>query len=268
MNGTTLNASCEFIGYVGQWEPTSLANFDKCVGDIANYQGKLTCVGGYPPPGSYQQTCSTFLINGNNLTASCSPLPGGQIYGVTSTLNNFNTCRGDIYNFHGTLACNRGTSNAPPGSYQQTCMDIDVNGSAISAQCETLAGNLDATSFKNTGNCSDIKNENGILDCIPMPASPPTPPTTPQITASLSGSGNSTILHIAGKQFVANSSVVIYVMDTNTHMRIVDYPSPLTSNGQGSVGPTQLPMPCSQRSISVQAVGGNQYSNFVYLVCQ
>jgi hypothetical protein len=55
--------------------------------------------------------------------------------------------------------------NIPPGSYQQTCRNIQPNGNRLDAECQTRDGNWHRTSL-NLDRCgSTITNDNGNLVC-------------------------------------------------------------------------------------------------------
>lgn len=55
----------------------------------------------------------------------------------------------------------------PPGSYQQTCTDINVvNGSTLAARCQDTSGNWQSTRLTNIQDCTgEIVNDNGSLRC-------------------------------------------------------------------------------------------------------
>ena len=55
----------------------------------------------------------------------------------------------------------------PPGSYQQTCTDINVvNGATLAARCQDTSGNWRSTRLTNIQDCSgEIVNDNGSLRC-------------------------------------------------------------------------------------------------------
>jgi len=55
----------------------------------------------------------------------------------------------------------------PPGSYQQTCTDINVvNGSTLAARCQDTSGNWQSTRLTNVQDCTgEIVNDNGSLRC-------------------------------------------------------------------------------------------------------
>lgn len=53
----------------------------------------------------------------------------------------------------------------PPGSYQQTCTDMSVYGSALSARCQDKNGAWRSTRLSDFQNCSEIVNDNGSLRC-------------------------------------------------------------------------------------------------------
>ena len=84
-------------------------------GDIANMNGRLTCVAGNNgnyyggntygglPAGSYQQSCTNTTVRGRTLTATCSAANGARI---TSSLD-VSRCRpgSDVSNIDGRLEC-------------------------------------------------------------------------------------------------------------------------------------------------------------------
>src|SRR5215467_15538052 len=53
----------------------------------------------------------------------------------------------------------------PPGSYQQTCTNLSMNGSTLYARCQDVNGGWRSTSL-NVQNCTgEIINNNGSLQC-------------------------------------------------------------------------------------------------------
>src|SRR5258708_8236909 len=59
--GTTLTGSCKTTG--GSVNSTSLADYPSCIGDIANFDGALSCSKGSPPPdGSYRRARPDFFV--------------------------------------------------------------------------------------------------------------------------------------------------------------------------------------------------------------
>ncbi|HEY1797784.1 MAG TPA: CVNH domain-containing protein [Stellaceae bacterium] len=98
----------------GSFRQSQLPDVDRCVGDIANVDGRLRCHYGagapFPggparplPGGSYQQSCSNIGLNGNTLVASCKAMNGRM---QRTSLANVNRCVGDIGNNNGQLNCN------------------------------------------------------------------------------------------------------------------------------------------------------------------
>ena len=63
------------------------------------------------PPGSYQQSCRDFRMQGGTLTAVCRRANGR---GDRLTALNVTHCVGDIGNNNGQLVCNGGRPAAPP----------------------------------------------------------------------------------------------------------------------------------------------------------
>lgn len=56
--------------------------------------------------------------------------------------------------------------SVPPGSYQQTCRNIQVRGDHLDAECQTRDGNWRRTSLNDLDRCSgEIANDDGNLVC-------------------------------------------------------------------------------------------------------
>ena len=68
------------------------------------------------PPGSYQQSCRDFRMQGGTLTAVCRRANGR---GDQPTALNVTHCVGDIGNNNGQLVCNGGRPAAPPPPSRQ-----------------------------------------------------------------------------------------------------------------------------------------------------
>jgi hypothetical protein len=68
------------------------------------------------PPGSYQQSCRDFRMQGSTLTALCRRANGR---GEQITALNVAHCAGDIGNNNGQLQCNGGQPAAPAASPRQ-----------------------------------------------------------------------------------------------------------------------------------------------------
>jgi hypothetical protein len=103
-HGNRLTAVCRTRD--GQFRQTMLGNIDRCVGDIANVDGRLRCNYGTPQPslpgGSYQQSCTNIGVGGNTLTATCRTIKGRM---QRTSLANADRCVGDIGNNNGRLNC-------------------------------------------------------------------------------------------------------------------------------------------------------------------
>jgi hypothetical protein len=168
VNGTTLNATCK--NAVGQWaSPSSLPNFNQCIGDIQNYNGQLHCnMGSSPPSGSYTRTCQYIFTSGTTLSATCKNAVGQ--WASPSSLPDFNQCIGDLQNYNGQLHCNMG-STPPSGSYTQTCQYIFTSGTTLNATCKNAVGQwASPSSLPDFNQCKiDIENWNGQLYCSPSP---------------------------------------------------------------------------------------------------
>jgi hypothetical protein len=62
-------------------------------------------------------------------------------------------------------------TNAPQGSYTQTCRNVVVQGDQLVAECEDMQGNWVQTALPSISACNGIDNVNGKLTCT-SPASP------------------------------------------------------------------------------------------------
>jgi hypothetical protein len=103
-----LTAVCQ--SWNGSWRSTSLANYERCPGDVENNDGQLQCSAF--PRGSYQATCNSVSVSGTTLIAECQTAAGDW---VATSLRHFARCGGQIENNDGRLACpgNRGTAKTP-----------------------------------------------------------------------------------------------------------------------------------------------------------
>jgi CVNH domain len=103
--GDQLRARCQDIG--GNWINASLNDFNRCVGDIVNDDGHLQCTrpgGRVVPPGNYTQTCSRIYVRGDTLRAMCQTADNRWVW---TQLNDWDDCRGGIWNENGQLRCRR-----------------------------------------------------------------------------------------------------------------------------------------------------------------
>ncbi|HWG40088.1 MAG TPA: CVNH domain-containing protein [Candidatus Acidoferrales bacterium] len=133
VRGSTLYATCQDQG--GNWRNTQLSAYDRCNGDIQNLNGNLSCTGG-------------------NGYGSGDRRDGDNRYGRDRDAN-----RG------GDRDHDRDGYNGPPGSYSQTCSNIQVNGNTLQASCQKKNGKMKNTSLRNFRDCRDIQNDNGKLRC-------------------------------------------------------------------------------------------------------
>jgi hypothetical protein len=124
VDGGRLYAECRTGGRDSR---NSSIEYGRCVGDISNNQGLLSCNGaqgrfesnngggnngggwgggngggnGRPPGGSFNQSCNGVRTEGGRLYAQCTDTRGDR----RSTSIEFGQCRGDISNRNGLLAC-------------------------------------------------------------------------------------------------------------------------------------------------------------------
>jgi hypothetical protein len=105
VRGDTLYAQCQ--SYDGRWSDTSIHDLDRCVGGIVNDEGRLVCTrsgGRTVPRGNYIETCPRVYVNGDTLRAMCQTVDGRFAW---SQLNDWDDCRGGIWNDNGQLRCRR-----------------------------------------------------------------------------------------------------------------------------------------------------------------
>jgi hypothetical protein len=103
--GNSLRAVCETVG--GNWVATSINDYDRCVGEIVNDDGRLDCTrrgGRLVPAGSYVQSCRNVYVRGDNLRAMCQNRDGRWVW---SELHDWDDCRRGIVNENGNLRCVR-----------------------------------------------------------------------------------------------------------------------------------------------------------------
>jgi CVNH domain-containing protein len=170
-----------------RWMETSLPQFSQCRGDISNQDGQLRCISRRDwdrdrdrdrdrdhdgddrgrrdiPRGSYAQTCRDIRTYGDDLRAVCETVNGQW---VSTTLDGYDRCVGDIVNDDGRLECTRrGGRTVPAGSYSQTCRNIYVRGDFLRAQCQDVRGNWIWSQLNDWDDCRrGIDNVNGQLRC-------------------------------------------------------------------------------------------------------
>lgn len=187
-----LRAQCRTAN--GGWNWTTLDDYERCDGDIANLNGELVCregandddtgpgrppgpppsppqggwnSGGNLPNGSYRQTCRNIEVDRDDLDAECQDRNGRY---RDTQLDDYRRCRGDIANDNGTLRCNRADDDdddrdLPRGSWRESCRDYDVRLGVLTAECRTRAGRwIDARLDLRTCR-QDVVNDNGRLVC-------------------------------------------------------------------------------------------------------
>ena len=193
MRGDTLVAKCQKVD--NHWRDTSLDDVYRCVGDIANLDGRLQCSRTPArPAGDYAETCRDIRMRVNTLYAKCKTMDG---YWVETQLDGFSRCRGPIANVNGQLRCGdpdwdrdrdrdrgRGWGYGPRGSYRETCRDVRVDGDRVRARCESIDGNWHDTSLDDYNRCvGGIINDDGYLRCT-RPGGRSVPPGTYTETCS------------------------------------------------------------------------------------
>ena len=110
----------------------------------------IVCPVGYARAQSastFQQSCNNIQVSGSTLSASCRSVDG--------SFNNTSILLRGIANNDGRLQLT-GTGQS---SFQDSCSDISVAGSTLSANCRKVDGSFNRTSILIPG----IANNNGVL---------------------------------------------------------------------------------------------------------
>ncbi|HEY6249059.1 MAG TPA: CVNH domain-containing protein [Candidatus Angelobacter sp.] len=105
VDGNSLRARCQTSD--GRWLDTTLDDYNGCVGEIVNDEGRLECTRGNGrtiPQGTYAQTCRQIHLSGNSLRAQCETRDGRW---VSTQLDDLDSCRSGIVNLDGQLHCDR-----------------------------------------------------------------------------------------------------------------------------------------------------------------
>ena len=97
---------------------------------------------------SFQQSCNNIQVSGSTLSASCRRVDG--------SFNNTSILIRGIANNNGLLQF---TGTGQPSSFQDSCNNISVAGSTLSASCRRMDGSFNQTSILIPG----IANNNGVL---------------------------------------------------------------------------------------------------------
>lgn len=185
MRGDRLEGQCQRTD--GGWNHTSLRAVERCIGDIDNIDGQLTCNRNVARPGgNYAQSCRDIRMRYNTLYARCQNRDGRW---VDTALDGFLQCRAGVENVDGQLRCGGGGNDwdrrrdhdhdgdhdrdrdrdrrpIPAGSYAQSCRDIQTRGPGLWAVCQNIDGGWEETSLDAVDRCvGDIVNDNGHLEC-------------------------------------------------------------------------------------------------------
>jgi hypothetical protein len=212
LSGNTLLGACN--NGSGQWVSASLSSVNQCInGDITNDAGALRCSTGgtEPPPGSYTRSCQSIYMDGATLYASCKNDSGQW---VSASLPNVSQCLWGAGNSNGTLRCAE-----PPGSYQQTCQNVQLNGAMLTARCKNMQGQGIPQSL-NISQCmpqlsfgGDIFNQKGSLLCTSSAAvmnfSNIASARTPAQADSLFSARNNIVVNYDACHYGGNTGVVL-----------------------------------------------------------
>ena len=161
VNGETLVASCKRTD--GSEQPSSLANYKQCAGDIWNNDGSLGCAQGAIPVGPYGESCEYVSVVEEVLNARCTTASGTK---VAASLADYKKCLpGTIINIDGKLVCD--ADDSPKGAYAKSCVGKDVSNGTLKALCKTKSGAYHSASLAGYKSCipDSIANANGTLVC-------------------------------------------------------------------------------------------------------
>jgi hypothetical protein len=143
-NGTTLEARCRTRD--GNWNPTSLQNFNQCAGGIENDDGRLVCNNGTNGAQGYRL--------------------GDQQGDRRDNVQNDRQGNQQGYRRDNNQYDRRARNGAPEGGYMQSCQDIRTVGTTLQASCQKRNGKWKQASLRNFNQCTNqIENNNGKLVC-------------------------------------------------------------------------------------------------------
>ncbi|HWW05460.1 CVNH domain-containing protein [Collimonas sp.] len=153
------------VAYGGYGEPPAYGdNYGRDRYDDDNRRGD-----NWAPPGSYLQSCRDIVVRRGVLEATCGSINNES---VRSSIP-LSSCRsGSFANINGNLQCagggdyRRPDRQAPPGSYLQSCSDIEVRGGVLEATCGG-SDNRRVRSSIPVFSCrsGSFSNINGYLQC-------------------------------------------------------------------------------------------------------
>lgn len=170
MRGNVLTAACTNDNGQSVW---SSLDVSRCSGDIANYNGHLTCPGAYNN-GGYGYNNGGYGRgrddDDNDDNGRDRDHGRGNHRDRGRGNGGYNNGRGPG---NGGYGYNNGGYNGgygyglPPGSYQQSCQNARMNGSMLSASCTAVNGAWINSSLdlRRCNQGADIYNRNGRLGC-------------------------------------------------------------------------------------------------------
>jgi hypothetical protein len=174
MDGKTLRANCE--DQDGKWVSASLENARDHNGNIGNCNGILT-VGAcpQPPQGPYTKSCREIRMKGTTLHAECRRRGCKDVAGVDwnciwdqRALINATPAAAagiSIENCDGVLKLGSCGGSPPAGEYLKSCIDVNLSGTTLHANCKNNKGGWTLTSLANAKAHPGIAivNCNGVL---------------------------------------------------------------------------------------------------------
>lgn len=114
------------------------------------------------PKGSYQSSCTAIQRDRDTLQAYCRTRDGSWNY---TLLHGISSCRGDIRNDNGRLACSRAGAGLPSGSWRDTCRNYRVEGPVLTAECKRRNGQWIYAQIYFPACRGSINNRDGKLVC-------------------------------------------------------------------------------------------------------
>ncbi|RJX32248.1 MAG: hypothetical protein C4525_10900 [Desulfarculus sp.] len=157
--GTELRCECQDRD--ANWRQARI-RYKRCEWAVMNDNGRLACEDARhaPPPGSWRDSCRSWRVRGDTLSAECKDRYGSW----SRTRVNYKKCRGGVVNDDGRLVCEGDAGPAPGGTWQASCRNWRRVKDTLHAECRNRRGDWVRSSL-NVRRCDAPQNCDGRLTC-------------------------------------------------------------------------------------------------------